>query len=518
VRNFKDIYRSQGHRFSYTASIRAAVLAGLFILTTGVALAQVTPEEEDPTTVHEVELSADLLEGAIENGETIRRLTGNVHLRQEVTLLWSDQAIEYPARQDILFMGNVRIVDEGDTLWADRVLYNRQTKIGRAEGDVRLSDGDVRVNAPSGIYYVDEERAEFEGGVRMVDSTAVLTSLRGQYWLEEKRAEFYEDVLLVEDRSNMEADSVTYYRETEVAQAYGNVFITHLGGEEEEAEADTTSQVFLFGDTAYHDNRIGFSRIEGQPLLVRIEQDTTGTSVDTLIVRARWLESTQNDSLDRLVAVDSVRIWQNDIAAIADSVVSTRVSVPAADSTLEADSSATQEEILLFGSPVVWQEQSQITGDTIIVKARSGSIDSLLAPSNAFIAQLDTALNKVQQLKGRSMLGLFEQDTLRTLEVGPNAEVIYYLQGEDGELAGAVQVSGDAVVFRFEQGEIRSIRFEGQNEGQQYDVGIIPAPFELEGFRWIPEQRPVKDVLLERAGDRLSRLPPVQPALTSTEP
>ncbi|MFB6099305.1 MAG: hypothetical protein ABEK84_09395, partial [Salinibacter sp.] len=71
-----------------------------------------------------------------------------------------------------------------------------------------------------------------------------------------------------------------------------------------------------------------YSRVEGNALLVRIRTDSTGTPSDTLVVGARRLEAFRTDTHRRLVAVGSVRIWQPDLSAVADSAVYDRVVAP----------------------------------------------------------------------------------------------------------------------------------------------------------------------------------------------
>lgn len=481
------------------------VVLAMLAIPVAPVLAQDTPADSSETKI--VDLSADFGEGYVLNGEEVRRLVGNVHLRQGNTTLTAHEAIQYVGREEYVFTNNVQIVDEGDTLWAERVVYNSQTKVGKASTNVRLSDGDVRLSAPSGDYYVDEKRADFEGGVTMVDSTVTLTSQRGSYWLDEKRAEFYDDVRLVETTSTLEADSVIYFRDTEVALANGNVFIEHIGGEEDDVEPDSTQRILLYGAEAYNDNRQGFSRITGDPLLVRLVEDSTSATVDTLLIRAEILESTRSDSLERLVALDNVRIWQGDIAAVADSAISDRYKLAdAADST--------REEIRLFKAPTMWYDDLQVFGDTIYATGQAGSIDSLFVEGSAFVAQPDSATGRIRQLKGGNLVGVFEGDTLRTMTVQPNAEVIYFKKNNSGGTDG-VQMSGDIVHFFFDGDQLKQIRWPGETEGTVYPDGLLPEPFQLDGYRWEPERRPQKATMLQRAGRTLPE-PQPEPVYTST--
>lgn len=490
----------------FSALSKIALMVLVFLLLTAwfpVRAQETVPS--DTVKVRRVEiLNADLLTRSVENGEEVRSLVGNVRLRQDSTDLWANQATQYVAREEILFEGDVQIIDRGDSLSSARVRYDSRNKIGYAEGDLRLADGEVELFAPSGTYFIDEKRSRFDEGVRLVDSTAVLTSRAGEYFSEEERAEFYEDVLLVEERTNLSADSVTYYRETEISLARGDVFIARIGGEDSEAPADSLVRTLLFGHEAYNDNRKTYSKITGDPLLVQLREDSTTAEVDTLVVRAEVLEASRIDSLDRLIAVGSVHAWQQKFAALADSLVVDRIT--------QSDSTE-KEDVRLFRQPIAWFQESQVTGDTLYYRTTPGGLDSLFAHQNAFVARFDSALARIHQIKGRTLVGTLRDDSLRMMEVGPNAELIYYLSNKEEQADGAVQTSADRIVFLFSGGELSRTSVLGQTEGTFYPEDLIPDQFELTGFLWVPENRPTREGLLddERVRERLQSAP-VTPA------
>ncbi|MFQ5572549.1 MAG: OstA-like protein [Rhodothermales bacterium] len=474
--------------------IGTAAVLGLGLSSVDQASRSAPRDRVGADTTQQVQASADSGSVYVEDGERVRLLIGHVRGRQDSTFLFSDRAYEYPEREEFLFLGNVLIVERGDSLRADTVLYNEATKTGRARGRVRLSDGEVDVRAPSGLYFSQEKRARFEEGVTLIDSLAEITSRKGTYWSDEKRAELEETVRLQAERTYMEADTLTYFRETEVSIARGQVFIERIGGEDE-AAADSAMRTLLFGQWAYNDEQAGFSRMKGRPLLVQLRRDSTGTEVDTLVIRAVLLEALDQDSLQRLVAVDSVRIWQRDFAAVADSVVYERVG-PAADTLLAGTLAAVRrEETRLFRQPMAWVEAAQVSGDTIRVKGRGGDIDSLFVRNNTFVAQHDSATGRIQQLRGRHLVGVFGDDSTRTFTVGPNAEVIYFRKDKDDRLLGG-QVSGDLGIFVARNEELERVLFPGEYQGAYYPENVIPEPFQLDGFRWEPERKPRKALLL----------------------
>lgn len=457
-------------------------------------------QEADTSETREVDLlDVGVLEGTVENGVRVNRITG-AKLRQGTTYLESDRATEFIDAREYLFVGNVLIIDEGDTLSARQVYYDSDAKLGRATGDVRLSDGEIEVFAPSGRYFVDEKRAEFDEGVRLVDSTAIVTSATGEYWSEEKRGSFAGDVELREGPTYLSSDSLTVLREQRQSFARGDVFIQRFGSDEtpQGAAVDSSVVTYLLGEDAFSDEIAEISRVRGQPVVMQVRTDSTGESVDTTVVRAREITISRDDSLDRLVAVDSVRIWQTAFAAVGDSITYDRI--------LLADSSYS-ETLYLLEAPMSWIQTSQVFGDTISVVTGPSSLDTLYVWGDAFVAQQDTTLARINQLAGRALTGLIEDDSLRTLEVRPNARAIRYLADEDGSLSWAVRLSGDSVVIQFTGEDRAEVTFGRDTEGKGYPPDLIPTPFDLEGFRWEPDRRPTLEGLidLKRIHERVSR-------------
>lgn len=549
-------------------------------------------------------VNADSLSALERNGTRIQELFGDVRVRQDTTRLRSNYALRYLNRDEFLFTGDVVIYERGDTLRADTVLYNKRTKVGRARSNVRLTDGEVVVRAPRATYYTDEKRAVFPDSVTLIDSSRVLRAQSGTYWSEARRAEFQGHVRLDDAETHLEADSLTYYRDRERSIARGSVFIRRVRAEAG-APDDTTARTYLFGQWADNQERARYSLVRGRALLVRVRLDSTGTPQDTLLVRGRRLEAYRADTHRRLIAVDSVRIWEQDLAAVADSAVYDRIlasgpldtlgtprpipgpsapslppgvqersrtatdttgssapktptqdalpdtsarsgpdaqinagqeSAPTADSVeassgpesrwgrppvARGDTALPLEETRLFRGPVTWFERSQVWGDSIRVRATRRQIDTVFVRQQAFAAQRDTVLDRIQQLKGKHLTAHFVDNALRRLDAGPNALAIRFLKTGAGDLKGAARVSGDRIVLRFRDGAVRRTSVLGGVESTYYRTpAAVPDPFRLDGFQWTPGRRPTKDQLLGPAHirERLAAPPPSRPLAQRTRP
>jgi lipopolysaccharide export system protein LptA len=429
-----------------------------------------------------VDIAADSSSIRVLGGRQVVELFG-VRLTQETIRLRAREGIDY-GNGEYLFSRNVRIIDEADTLTADQVRYNRVSKTGKANGRVRLGDGEVVVTAPEGDFDLDANRADFRAGVRMVDSVTVLTSQFGSYWTKEKRAEFFGNVRLESDDTDVLADSLTYFRQGQRSDARGNVLISQRKDGE---------QTFILGDRATNDDSLGTGEAVGNVLIGRVSTDSTAAKADTLLIRADRVASLRTDAVDQTMASGGVIVSDADFSALADSVFQ------------ESGRVTDRTRSLLFGDPIIWVDGSQVNGDSVRIAGSDGGIDSLVVDGIAYVAQRDTLIDKIQQLKGRGLIGLFENDSLRIMEVSPNAEAVYFNRDEEDQIAGALRVTADRIRFLFESGEISDLRVYQDVDGTYFPIELIPEDLRLDGVVWRPQDKPDTEPLLRRLNEALVR-------------
>lgn len=424
-----------------------------------------------------IDLAADDLSSEVVADERIVRLTGNVRLRQETTNVRADRAIQYTARDEILFESNVSIDDQADTLRADLVRYFRPSKTGRASGRVELSDGEVVVRAPAAFHDVDLHYTRFENGVELVDSLTTLISDHGEYWSDEKRAMFVGNVRLEELNSVTTSDSVSFLRDESIADATGNVTVRRV-----ELGSDSDSSiVWLFGQLAHNESRNDYSAVQGNALMVRIRQDSV--SSDTTALKADRLTSRKTGDVETMTGAGTVAIWRDKMSAVADSIRVRRV---------RNSEDVDRETVWLYRSPVLWFENTQVSGDSIRITIVAGELDSLFVDGSAFIAQEDTVISKIQQVSGPTLRGALSRDQ-RTIRIGKGADAIYF-ERDGSELRGALRSHSDFVLMEFEGDTLRQVVALKDIDGMFYDRDIVPPSLRLDGLVWRPDLRPTRDL------------------------
>ena len=431
----------------------------------------------------EIGLKADNLQGRQVDGRTVFDLIRPV-LTQKESVLKSDFGID-EGDGFVRFWGNVEIMEVEDTLRADRVRYNRDTKIGEAEGNVYLSDGVAIIRAPSAVHYSEEDRTEFDSGVEYSDSLGVLHAPRAIYYSDINQARFFGGVLFSQDDIDVSADSVSYTRDTEISEAWGKVFAWQ--------RADSAS-TFILTDYLFRDAKSDSMEVVGYVRLANVDL----AEADTVFVIATAMSLVETDSLDSVIAQDSV-------------IVSTKSYALRGDSLVTQNSSIGGRVSRIFGNPMAWLERTQVSADSLsyrstsrkkpvdtpaIDSARSDSTqliapaDSLFGFGHVFVATEDSSSGRIQQISGRLMTAILKNDSLKTLIVEENAEALFYTREFDEDPLTAVSASGDGVVFYFEEGDPVSVGFYSDIKARYYAENLLNQLSNLSGYIWKPELMP----------------------------
>ncbi len=373
--------------------------------------------------------NADIFAGKrLENGEDVRELTGNVQFRQGTTRVWCDKAVQYLNRNEVELIGSVRIIRDTVTLTAKKGRYFGNTKRADGEGNVKLKTPHVTLFADIGTYYLDEERAFFQKNVKVIDSTTIIY-----------------------------ADQLTYFEKERKSEAMLNVRIVN-----------PEDNITMFGNYLIHSDSTKYSRMTEQPRLMQIDTTEKG-EIDTLAVKSMVMES-YDDSTQRMIVKDSVVIVRGELAARSGLVNFYRE----------------EGRIDLFEKPIVWYQENQVTGDTILLVLEKNRLKTATVKTRAFVLSQSDSLfpNRYNQLTGRSILMTFKENKLQETFVQKNAISLYFLY-DDSTGNGVNRTSGDAIVMKFDSGRPKTISITTGIEGSYFPENLLKkdeSQYNLDGF------------------------------------
>ncbi|MDO9551722.1 OstA-like protein [Rhodonellum sp.] len=453
------------------------------------------------------------------------RLIGDVKMKHQNSLIYCDSAHFYRAENMAKLFGNVRIIDQKDpvTTTSRYAEYDGNTRVAKLRNKV------VFKNESTTLYtdFLDYNRATgianyFNDG-KVVDSTNVLTSENGEYETALEKITFTDKVDLVNPDYTLKTDFLIYRTIPKTAETVSITNIISKDGNKLNAQKgsfyDTENKIFTFyeGDAESETSRVSaetlyydegknyyegkvnvsvynkereveifgeegkyweerkYSEVYGNALVRKyFESDTLYMIADTLISQDHELAEQRH-----LLAFNKVQLMKADLYGVADSMAYIY-----ADSTIH-----------LYQDPVLWNNKSQITADSIHFVIANENIETAFLKQKAFVITKDT-LNNFNQIKGRRMTGNFLDGKMSKLDVEGNGESLYFDLLNDSTLRGVNKLLCARILMYFTDGNISKINHLIKPEGSFTPPHIMKEELKkLEGFVWREEEKPTMEII-----------------------
>jgi len=460
----------------------------------------------------------------------VDRLIGDVVFTHENTIGYADSAYYYADENKMIAFGRpVKIfVNDTVTLYGNRAVYDGNSKISTISRKVILKDNTSTLYTDSLIYNTNAGTGYYVTGGKMISKEDTLTSIIGRYNTHTNIAQFRRDVVLVNPTYTMTCDSFNYNTSTEIVYflcrthlvSDDNNIFTHSGwydthnnlsqlidsvkiiNKDQELTADSVyyDKNMAFGivknnitliDTArsfivkghygeYSENG-GCTWVTDSALLIMIDKEKSDSlylHADTLKM---YFDSVQNPQL--MLAYFHVKFFSKDLQGACDSMCYNVI-----------DSVG-----IMYYNPVVWNEQNQLSGDTIrftVIDSVTQKLELLL---NAFIVSDVFDEVEFNQVKGKNIVGIIQDRALKQVHVINNVELIYYVMDEDTLLIGINRMETNEMKMFLENNEIEELRFYDYPDGKFWSDKELPMnDRKLKEFCWLDAYRPkeVADIFI----------------------
>jgi len=478
-----------------------------------------------------VSLRAEHLESDVINDEPCKKLVGKVVIGLEKFTIQADNAIYYDKRKLIEAQGHVKIIHEdGSVIVADQLLYEEEHQLAKLRGHVVYQSDTTTFYTDHFDYDMETKQGYFVQGGKLIEGNNVLTSESGQYNNLDKAATFDQKVELVNQDYTLQCDTLHYNTVTKIAQFGGltkitskdgkHTLTTHEGGEYNTSSQQSTfaqskietaaytlhgdllrldkteeiytaighvklvskeDDVIISGDYGQYQKKKGIAKVYGNALMTKIlEEDTLYLSADTFVATEK--EPTKDGTDNTTVrAYHNVKLYKKDFQGKADTMV-----YQGADST-----------IYFYGDPIFWSNASQLTADSVHILLQDKSFHEMHMNTRAFVASEDVT-GHYNQLQGRSMVAFFKENKMDSIEIDGNAESIYFVVDDTGQLKGMNHLRCSQIRIDMEEDAIAGITFRRKPIGAFYPPhAIVEEAKELENFNWRITEQPTRQEVVE---------------------
>ena len=200
-----------------------------------------------------------------------------------------------------------------------------------------------------------------------------------------------------------------------------------------------------------------------------------------------------------------------------------RVKIFKSDLQSKSDSafySYSDSTIRCFQNPIIWTQGSQLSADTIFLQLKDRKLDNMQLKKDGFIVSTEMDSLKFNQVKGKTMTGLFRDSKLYRMLVDGNAESIYYTL-EDSVYSGLNRTLSSRMRLDFADNKLTDVMLVRKAEGDYFPIDKVPKEKEtLEGFIWKPKERPAskEEIIGAPKKEKKPAVSPKKPVVSVKKP
>jgi lipopolysaccharide export system protein LptA len=344
---------------------------------------------------------------------------------------------------------------------ADTMFYDGVTKVITLVGNAVFKDSTKEARATTIRHNRETEVSQLEGKAFYKDdkqnvvSDTILVNGKSKTYTTRGRSE------IVNGNQILKADNVDFNSQDSMGVATGNVYWQ-----------DTSAKTTILCDKMQYDQRKDYIKATGnRPILTSlIDNDTMWLRADTIIS----MKENPLDSNRTLIAYRKVRIFKSNFQSVCDSL-----SFSDLDSTFR-----------LFRNPILWQDTSQMTADTMRILLKDKKIDKVYMKNNALIINSRDEFY-FNQIKGREITAFFEGDDIRRMLTEGNAESVYYALDALNAYVNVNKVDCSEMLIYFGNNKVETIKFFNQPKAKSLPMKTTNHDeLKLKGFRWETKSRP----------------------------
>lgn len=478
-------------------------------------------------------------------------LRGDVRFRHDSVIMYCDSAYFFEKENSLHAFGHVHMV-QGDTLegFGDVLFYNGNTKLARLRRHVRLIHQKTTLTTDSLNYDRKKNIAYYFSGGMIEDSLNTLTSRWGQYTPDNHQAIFRDEVKLVNPKFVLTADTLGYNTETYQSDIVGPTTIlydeettilstngwyntqTELSMLLDRSRIIHVDGITLTGDTIYYDKANGYGRSLGNI------ESTDSTNHMTLYgnVSEVWEDGGRGYVTDSAMLFDwsdstaftymhADTLWTEEISypiftlKMRDSLLVDSVMVAQNPDTIWRDTTYQQLRafwhvrvfrddiqavcdsaryhgrdslLTLFGMPICWNEDNQMSADQIDIYFKNETVDYMHGVGNALAVKRE-GFSEFNQLAGKEMLAYVKDGDVYLVDVKGNAETIFYPREDDGSYVGVNRTQSSFVKMYMQNRQIDHVVFTTATTGVMIPIDqALPEETKLSGFFWAEAERPLR--------------------------
>lgn len=398
----------------------------------------------------------------------IAKLMGDVKMKNESSLLKTNTLYFDRKNNLVYYLNGANTAQDDSKIYSKIGFYNTSSKYLKLKDSVEIENPEYNIYADTLEYSTTSKTSFFLGPTTIKLTKERIYCEKGYYNKTLEIGQFEQNAIIKQDNQALLADSIYFDKNLNTSEAFRNVELI-----------DDDEGIKVKGQYGFFNQVDNYSFVTQDVLFAQGEagEDSLYLVCDTLLLKQ------ENDSSKNFFAYPNVRLFQAEMQAKCDSLAYNN-----SDSLIK-----------LFRDPIIWNGESQLTGDSIEILSYDNKLQKLFIKNNGFIVSLsDSTPPRFDQIKGRNLVGHFTKGKLSIMDVLGNGQTVYYAKEDDGKYTGVNKAICSDIQINFQKGKISKIKFMTMPEATFYPLKDFPeSEKKLEGFNWRIDQRPksLKDIL-----------------------
>jgi lipopolysaccharide export system protein LptA len=451
-----------------------------------------------------IHLYGDLLKY---NGNTKKALiTKNVVVNKGDMQLTTDE-LNYDVSSSVgSYVTPARIVNKENTLTSNTGYFFAKSNDLTFRKNVILTNPQFVINCDTMRYNTTSKTTYFIGPTTIKSKDNLIYTEDGWYDTFKDQSRFSKNSYIVTKEQKMFGDSLYYDRKKGIGKAVKNVQII-----------DTLHNLDIKGEYAIHYEFKNLSVVTGNALLTQIyEKDTLYLHADTLkAIGSRNKKSTamsrgQNKEIQpsqnekkihpgqkikemKISGKDTTYVYESEKAEKQELFAYHKVKFFKRDLQGKCDSlyySVSDSSMQLFGKPVLWSDENQLTADSIKVITGNKSIRSIELKGAAFIVSEEDSI-RYNQIRGKLMKGYFQKNKLQLINVEGNGQTLYFAKEKNVIKAVNRADCSDLRVY-MKDNKVDRITFITKPDATLFPLDQVEVKeLKLKDFTWRKKDRPL---------------------------
>jgi lipopolysaccharide export system protein LptA len=435
--------------------------------------------------------------GVVINGDNrLESVMGYYYTREKLFFFKDDVVVtnpDYVIKSDTLryntvtevayFLGPTTIVGEEINIYCENGWYNTQTDIAQFNENAQVRNNN-QVLAADSIYYDNNQgfgRAFLNVEVTDTVERIIIKGNYARFIREREQTMVTDSALLIQMSDNdtlyMHADTLRSW--VQLSSRDSLPILNDTVGENDLTVAGAADSLTAEaeGPGAISANQAGIPVDDPASVEAAARQSAAGADTITSAVKdtiTPVFNGPDTDSVRIMVAYYGARFFSNEMQGKCDSIYyNMRDSI-----------------IYMFGQPVIWSDESQLSAEYMEVHSLDGDIDRIIMKNTALIVSEEQE-GFYNQIKGKDIVGIIRNGELYRVNVDGNAETLYYPLDNE-EIIGINRAASASLVIYLRENRPDRIIFLKDVDSNLYPLEDLTEEERLlKNFQWLDHIRPV---------------------------